>query len=182
MTTWVSEPTRPAAPVHFFVTCLMSSHEKRFSDSDTWLTPPELLAAFPRFDLDPCGHPENATARELICPPRDGLVAEWRGSVWLNPPYSDVRPWLEKLAAHRDGMALLFTRTDTKWFQDIGRMADAVMLLRGRLTFLHREVTARRAGNRGNSPAPSMLLAYGDRCVHMLRASRLDGVMLVHDR
>jgi hypothetical protein len=45
----------------------------------------------------------------------DGLKQEWKGRVWLNPPYS--RPLIEcfvkRMAEHGNGIALLFNRCDS---------------------------------------------------------------------
>jgi len=35
----------------------LSSHQSARSQSDTWLTPPHVLAALGPFDLDPCASP-----------------------------------------------------------------------------------------------------------------------------
>ena len=43
------------------------------------------------------------------------------GRIWLNPPYSKPLIWqfVEKLAEHGNGIALLFNRCDSNKFQDI---------------------------------------------------------------
>lgn len=66
------------------------------------------------FHLDPCGYPGWATADRLICLPDDGLAVPWDGRVWLNPPYGrEVWTWLDRLAQHGHGTALIFARTET---------------------------------------------------------------------
>jgi hypothetical protein len=130
--------------------------------TDTWLTPPHILDALGSFDLDPCAAPEPrpwATARHHIALPDDGLAHDWRGRVWLNPPYSrQAVRWIERLADHGTGTALIFARTETSWFVDqIWRRADALLFLAGRV-FFHRSDGSRAADNGG---APSALVAYG---------------------
>lgn len=89
---------------------------------DEWLTPPEIIKAFPEFDLDPCA-PINRpwpTARAHYTKDDDGLQKDWQGCVWMNPPYgSECQKWLAKLAEHGNGIALVFARTETKMFQKI---------------------------------------------------------------
>lgn len=152
-------------------TWLAGGHRRRgvFGGTDVWLTPPWLLEALGPFDLDPCAAPAPRpwpTAAQHIARPGDGLAATWDGRVWLNPPYSDVRPWLARLAEHGRGTALVFARTETAAFHDFvwGR-AYGALFLRGRLTF-HRG-DGRPA--KGNAGAPSMLVAYG-----LEDAARLD--------
>ncbi|WP_223160903.1 phage N-6-adenine-methyltransferase [Salinicola aestuarinus] len=86
---------------------------------DEWLTPPSILEALGSFDLDPCSPVERPwdTASEHLTLHDDGLSAAWRGRVWLNPPYGrETGLWLEKLAEHGDGIALVFARTETEMF------------------------------------------------------------------
>lgn len=136
--------------------------------TNDWLTPPEIIAALGRFDLDPCAHPQQfyQTATKMIAPPSDGLAAKWKGRVWLNPPYgSDIVRWMSRLAEHGNGISLTPARTEVEsWFwPSIWEKADAVLFLRGRLYF-HRP-NGETAGNAGHG---SVLAAYGKRNVNAL--------------
>ena len=90
----------------------------RSSSSDEWYTPRWLLDQLGIFDLDPAN--SNAkrfpTARRHIGQEEDGLSHQWRGRVWLNPPFSAARPWIERLIEHGNGIALVFFRSDAVWF------------------------------------------------------------------
>lgn len=133
---------------------------------DNWLTPPDLHATLGEFDLDPCAVPEPRpwpTACEHIAPPRDGLLEEWGGRVWCNPPYSQLRPWLNRMAEHGNGIALTFARTDTAAFAGVWRAA-AIVFLYGRLYF--RSVDGKE---HDRASAPSVLIAYGERNADVLR-------------
>lgn len=138
----------------------IGGHHSQRAGSNVWLTPPGIVHALGPFDLDPCAadpRPWDTAARH-IAPPDDGLAADWSGRVWLNPPYSDLDRWLGKLAAHGRGTALVFARTETRWFvQHVWARATAVLFLHGRLHF--RLPDGSRA--RGNAGAPSALIAYG---------------------
>lgn len=53
----------------------------------------------------------------------DGLKIEWKGKTYVNPPYSNVLPWVEKaIEEHKKGktivMLLKFDST-TKWFKKL---------------------------------------------------------------
>ena len=81
----------------------------------TWLTPKWIVDAIGPFDMDPCvpDHMPWSTATRMITKAEDGLVVPWEGTVWLNPPYGrESLPFLMKMASHRNGVALLFGRTD----------------------------------------------------------------------
>jgi hypothetical protein len=109
--------------------------------TNDWLTPPRIISALGRFDVDPCAHPQQffATAARMIAPPEDGLSAEWIGRVWLNPPYgSALKSWIARLARHGNGIALVPARTEVEsWFWPfVWEGADAILFLRGRLYFI----------------------------------------------
>ena len=154
----------------------MGSHQSHRAMTTTWLTPPHIIEALGTFDLDPCGHPDWPTARRAVCLPEDGLSATWEGRVWLNPPYgSEAWAWLDRLADHGDGIALIFARTETDGFvRQVWGKADAVMFLHGRLHF-HKPNGDRAKANAG---APSCLVAYGSRNVEALRRADLPGTVL----
>lgn len=156
----------------------MGGHHSPVYETDTWLTPPEIIRALGPFDLDPCAAPEPrpwGCARENYTRKENGLSLPWNGRVWLNPPYggpSIIRPWLARMAEHGNGTALIFARTETDAFHTlIWPVAKAVMFIRGRIYF-HRLNGTRAPHNAG---APSCLVAYSDYDVERLRDSGLPG-------
>ncbi len=145
------------------------------NSTDEWLTPPDLISALGSFDLDPCSpgarRPWDTAAKHYGIED-DGLRQPWVGRVWLNPPYSDMRRWLARLADHNHGTALIFARTETAlWFDLVWGRATAVLFLRGRVSFHY--VNGKRA--KANSGAPSALIAYGDADAATLAARPLPG-------
>lgn len=156
----------------------MGSHQSSRMDSDTWLTPPEILAALGPFDLDPCTPAQMPwpTAARRYTPAEDGLIQPWRGYVWLNPPYgSEAWRWLARLADHGNGVALVFARTETEGFhREVWAKASALLFLSGRLHFHHPD--GRRA--RSNAGAPSVLVAYGNYAADRLQRCGLDGAVV----
>lgn len=152
----------------------MSSHQTRGPEAtDVWLTPKPIIEALGPFDLDPCAAPvprSFPTATRMLCPPEsDGLLEPWAGFVWLNPPYSVgmIGAWMDRMALHGNGIALVFARTETGWFHKaVWARASAVYFPRGRLTFLP-EHGGEAPGNAG---APSCFAAYGPEAVSRLRA------------
>jgi hypothetical protein len=145
-----------------------------------WYTPPGIFQALGLvFDLDPCAPPGGLPwipAKRSYSLLDDGLAQPWRGRVWLNPPYGSRTPlWLQRLAEHGDGIALVFTRTDTGWFHRwVAPRADAVCFIRRQIKFV--KGSAASAGDLFDDPvagavegqakasagAASMLVAYGD--------------------
>ena len=145
--------------------------------SEIWLTPPEVTAALGPFDLDPCAFPGWPTASQLICLPDDGLTAQWTGRVWLNPPYGreKIWAWMQRLADHQRGTALIFARTDTDGFRrTVWRHATALLFIHGRLNFCNTS-GVRSSKNPG---APSLLVAYGDHDADRLAAAGINGTLV----
>lgn len=147
----------------------LSSHQSARMKSDVWLTPREILAPLGDFDLDPCtisNHPWPIAQRYFTAEV-DGLSQPWEGRVWLNPPFGkEAARWLSKLASHRNGIALIPARTETRMFFDhVWSKADAICFLRGRPHFHYAD------GRRGeaNSGAPIVLVAYGQNNASVLR-------------
>lgn len=148
----------------------MSGHQSARMKSDTWLTPPEWVKALGPFDLDPACPPVMPwpTAARMLS--ARGLEEPWEGRVWLNPPYGkEAGAWVKKLAEHGDGIALVFSRTDVRWWHDVAPSATAVCFIRGRLTF----IAGAGQSAPGNSGGPSALLAYGDECAAAVGRSGL---------
>lgn len=137
-----------------------SHHRPNEGKSNDWLTPPEIVAALGPFDLDPCASRRQPWRTAETQWTSRGLDREWFGSVWLNPPYGPhVWEWLEKLAEHGCGVALIFARTETDgFFRVVWERASALYFIRTRLHF-HWPKTGRRA--RFNAGAPSVLVGYG---------------------
>ncbi len=155
----------------------MGGHQSAAMLKDEWLTPPHIVKALGLFDLDPCAPHESRRPWDMASrhysAEDDGLSQPWEGRVWCNPPYGlEAAKWLDRLANHGNGIALIFARTETAmFFEHVWGKADAVLFLRGRLHFHHVD-GARAAANAG---APSVLVAYGEHNVQALRDSGIDG-------
>lgn len=156
----------------------MGGHQSARMQKDEWLTPPEIIKSLGPFDLDPCS-PINRpwdTAKKHLTVLDNGLKAEWKGRVWLNPPYGrEAAEWLHKLSEHGNGIALIFARTETEMFFDhVWNKADALLFFKGRLYFHH--VDGKRAN--ANAGAPSVLIAYGSNNVQALENAKHLGMFV----
>lgn len=151
----------------------------RTTGKEDWLTPPEIVRALGPFDLDPCspvGRPwDTATTHYTVLD--NGLAKPWAGRVWLNPPYGDkTAAWMERLAKHGNGIALIFARTETgTFFPWVWDHADALLFVRGRLSFYTKE--GRRGGTAG---APSVLIAYGSENARRLASAGIPGAFVAN--
>lgn len=146
-------------------------HTRRSSSTDSWITPKWLIDRLGPFDLDPCA----AIPQPWPCATAEftevdgGLLLPWYGFVYLNPPYGkQTGTWLNRLALHGQGIALVFARTETRaFFQSVYPFASVLLFLRGRLTFHHPDGSP--APNGHNSGGPSVLVGYGKKAARRLR-------------
>lgn len=117
---------------------------------DNWSTPDYLfdkLNSIFNFDYDPCP----------LYSDYDGISTEWGNMNFVNPPYSNIEPFLSKaveiyLNQGKQSVFLLPARTDTKWFHEyVLKYATSIEFLRGRLRF---------GGSTQNAPFPSLIVYF----------------------
>ena len=140
-----------------------------------WYTPRYIFDALGiTFDLDPCSACapayDSVPAHTKYTLPTDGLAEPWHGTVWVNPPYGKhTGTWVKKLADHGDGIALVFARPDTAWFQQAYRTADVVCFVERRIKFVN-GFTGKADGTPG---AGSALIGYGTKAYNAIVQSGL---------
>lgn len=118
---------------------------------DYWRTPPEIFAALNAefcFQIDAAASAENTLCRRFITEAQDTLVTNWAemisvpGYVWLNPPYSDISPFVLKAAteSERQVGTVMLVPADTSvgWFiQAIETASEVRFITGGRLAFIN---------------------------------------------
>lgn len=148
------------------------------TEGNDWITPLPLVQRLGSFDLDPC----ESNNQPWPLAPRgyrlgrgeDGLELPWQGRVYCNPPYGPhVYKWALRMAEHRNGILLIFSRCETAPWVSIWRAGDAFLFLQTRIRFCL--PTGQRSGS---GTAPSVLIAYGDHNVEALRNSGLAGALV----
>ena len=111
-------------------------------------------------------HGHGIAADVNLCEADDGLRQAWTGRVWLNPPFDryKVARWIGRLAEHGHGTALLHARTETEWFRICWQRATSILFMVKRLIFMKPDGTpcTTSRGERANSGAPPVLVAFGD--------------------
>lgn len=154
----------------------LGSHQKTVGDTQTWITPKWIIDTLGPFDLDPCAaiiRPWECANTNVIA---NGLDVTWKGRVWLNPPFDryDVGNWVQRLANHGHGTALLHARTEAAWFGPVWRAAASILFLADRLYFHYPD--GKRA--KANSGAPAVLIAFGIDDHVKLRDSKIEGSLV----
>lgn len=138
------------------------THDNKDNATVDWYTPKWIFDELRlKFDLDPCA-PEGGVpwipAAKTYSLKDDGLKQPWEGLVWCNPPYGKyTSDWLKKLSGHKNGVALVFARTDCKWFHSYASTADKILFMQGRVKF----VDGLGVTGGGGAGSGSMLLAWG---------------------
>lgn len=120
--------------------CIRSSGFADHERCQTVLTPRCIIDALAEFwpcgiDLDPCsaeGSLVEANLKYFGDEHDDGLREPWIGRCYVNPPFADLRAWLEK--AKQEAVAceialLCPARVHRVWFRAAMRNASATVLL-----------------------------------------------------
>lgn len=130
--------------------------------NDEWYTPNLILEkvreVLGTIDVDPASSAiaqEVVRAKEFYTEEDNGLDFEWEGSVWCNPPYSNVL--LKKFTNEfvkqyetgiiKEGIILTNSGTDTLWNQTLAPYLQAYTL--GRISFRKPDGTETGKGGRG---------------------------------
>jgi len=141
--------------------------------SDDWYTPRWVFDALDvEFDLDVASPPGGIPwipVKHYYTKADDGLAQNWRGKVWMNPPYSDPTPWVKKWVEHGEGVALIPTSTG-KWMLDLWHQPAVAWLALPPMKFIS---SSTMAESKGTMPIRCWLIAIGDSCVEKLRKSGL---------
>ena len=148
--------------------------------SDDWYTPKWIIDTLGPFDCDPCAAPIEVrpfqTAPLCYTIADDGLTKEWKGVVWMNPPYSRklLRQFCEKMAQHGSGIALLINRQDNLiWQEVIFPTATSMIFMRHRVKFIQPE------GKKSSPFTGSCLVAWGQEADRRLRQCGIEGKYVV---
>lgn len=150
--------------------------------SDEYYTPKEFITSLGHFDMDPCAamEPLWRSADVMLNKEDDGLSSEWKGRVWLNPPYSAplISSFMKKMGEHGDGIALIMPKFGSKMFrEDILPNCTAIFILDQRIRFYTPD------GQQQKSPiCTNILVAYGEDNVRAIRESGLKGQFLFPEK
>lgn len=132
------EPARPMA------------HVGQNSGDNEWYTPAQYIeaarAVMGSIDLDPASTEVANTvvkAGKFYTADDNGLLYDWRGNVWMNPPYAQplIAQFSSKLQEEwaaervREAIVLVNNATETAWFQGLVRCAAAVCFPLARIRF-----------------------------------------------
>ena len=132
-------------------------HEQQGISSNDYYTPAWIFEKMGlQFDLDVASPPGGISwipAKRYFTQFDDGLSQEWRGRVWMNPPFSNTIPWVEKFIKHSNGV-MLAPITTSKHVSLLANSADALVILPPQFNFV-------RLGKEKRIGYPVALFAFG---------------------
>ena len=128
------------------------------SKTDLWYTPQDFFKKYDdvyKFETDVCATDDNAKCAKYYTEEMDGLLQEWRGVCWMNPPYGrTIGKWMKKaFESSLEGatvVCLVPARTDTNWWHDYAMKGD-IEFIKGRLKF---------GGSKNSAPFPSAVVVF----------------------
>lgn len=151
----------------------MPRHDIVNPGGDSQYTPPWIFEALNiEFDLDVCAPPGGIPwipAKNHYSEKDDGLTSEWYGRVWMNPPYSGIKPWINKFTKHGNGIALVLI-AKSKWLENVWDTAPALLVPDVQIKFINEN------GVDKSIYMPVVLLAYGEESIQALKDSNIGRV------
>jgi hypothetical protein len=127
--------------------------------TDERYTPPHIFETLGiEFDIDvaaPVGGIPWLPAKQFYTEQDNALEQPWFGNVWCNPPFSNPRPFMEKLIEHGNGIALVRI-SQSQWAKDLWNKADAVRLNDKTLKFVLPD------GRLQGIPVVTFMFAFGE--------------------
>jgi hypothetical protein len=131
--------------------------KKKTSNNVEYYTPPELapaiLGVLGRIDLDPAcsvlaAKVNGLNAVDIFTKETNGLIRQWFGNVYLNPPYGKYKNrsrtsiWLSKLILEytaqrvKEAIFLMNVATGAMWFSEIGGWNYPICFCYNRIVFI----------------------------------------------
>lgn len=146
----------------------MGAAHHRGQSEQSVQTPKEFIQAvqyrWGQFSIDLAADAANAQAPLWIDEQRDSLKQDWSKEIppntvaWLNPPYSDIRPWVAKCfdliqTGHPVSILVLVPASvGSNWYRDYAHQGPCqVRFLNNRIKFV---------GHTHHYPKDMMLLEY----------------------
>jgi ParB family chromosome partitioning protein len=165
-------------------------HVSQNSGEHEWFTPPDFITSavvvMGCIDLDPAScTAANKTvgAKRIHTKEKDGLEHNWKGRVWMNPPYA--QPLCEKFCIKlcaslatgvSQAIALVNNGTETQWFQAMAESATAICFPQGRIKFIDPE------GKPGAPLQGQAILYFGLHAAKFAAEFAQYGLILIPDR
>lgn len=156
------------------------------TSKDQWRTPKEIINFCQGygvdFTLDAAASSENAICEKYFSIADNALIQSWEtsGTVWCNPPYSNIGAWINKAIEESEKGAeiimLVPNSTDTAWFKHALNYCDVCLVVGGRVGFINADSNMKRSANtRGSMFLLFPMAGTKPEYMHVLRSTLLNG-------
>lgn len=136
--------------------------------NDNLHTPPDIIKALGKFDLDPCAGEHTKIGKVNLWDGRgeNGLEYVWNGFVFCNPPFSEKEIWGEKMIKHGNGILLLPERGSAPWFGKLAVSSKFHFVSGKKINFI---------GGCSSNNVGSVFFLFGSEAVSRIKKSGLPG-------
>lgn len=139
----------------------MSTEHKSFTPAEIknlYQTPKPLFNKLNlefEFTGDVAASHDNALSGNFYTEEDNALEQRWFKVSWCNPPYDNIKPWVEKaIQQHREGKTIVMlvpADTSVQWFKNAFDSCNDVRFISGRLSFINASTQKPASGNKKGS-------------------------------
>jgi ParB family chromosome partitioning protein len=147
----IPENAKPRDISRIIQEAVKKPHVSNNSGNNEWYTPSVYIEAARKvmgcIQLDPASCEianKTVKAERIFTAENSGLDKEWKGCVWMNPPYA--QPLMNQFAAKMadevnsgnvsQSVSLVNNGTETGWFADLASVASCICFPKSRVKFL----------------------------------------------
>ena len=139
----------------------MSEENKSFTPAEIknlWQTPKPLFDKLNlefEFTGDVAASYDNSLSDNFYTEEDNALDQRWFKVSWCNPPYDNIKPWVEKaIQQHSEGKTIVMlvpADTSVQWFKNAFNSCNEVRFISGRLSFINASTQKPVSGNNKGS-------------------------------
>lgn len=138
------------------------------SKLDLLRTPAWVYEPLGPIDMDPCSSDYNSIGEINLWDGagEDGLVEEWKGFIYCNPPFSQKESWADKMVRHGHGILILPERGSAPWFGPLAVESKYYFVMGKKINF---------EGGPSSNNIGSVLFTFGKESIKRVEQSGLPG-------
>ena len=139
--------------------------------NDHLQTPAYIYESLGPFDLDPCAGINTNIASVNLCIDRgeNGLLINWEGFAFVNPPFSEKLKWIEKAKEHGNCILILPERAWAPWFGPVAEHCGKYFIMGKKINFV---------GGPSSNNLGSVLFPFGHTAFSRIVNSGLPGLLV----
>lgn len=96
----------------------------------------------------------------------DGLLLEWEGFVYCNPPFSQKEIWIARMIEHNNGILILPERGSAPWFGPLASACGSYFVMGKKINFI---------GGPSSNNLGSVLFPFGQEAIERIQKADFPG-------